>query len=351
MLKQVKCNAITVDPFVNRKSMTPNPHNRSKTDRIKQQNLVSEKTADTLTSSISTLLHPSITEVKNQGATSLNVDKYLYKYFTPYRRFSEKKNGNKKLSPLNDNNIPCKVSSEIGSFRNSVQNIDNDQFSMIQSGTSNKEHQNQTKKMFCNSQQKLKTLNIIQQKNKSNKKQETSNQQLVYLNQEQEQLETLQNEEILIYHPFQEEPKKQSSIQNQSQNSKKSIESDKVQDQGILELQKFDSETMDCYVKQFRVQIKKTIILNQNQTSIIKQYQNSGIQADIQEEINQQNNYYQQQELENIKFNQAKSEILKQEQGESRLSNLNTKKRRFQIKFLFHFLIVILFIIFYSLIV
>lgn len=57
MLRKVKSNAITVDPFITSKSGTPITNERLKSMRIKK-NLVSDKTADTLTSSITTLFHP-----------------------------------------------------------------------------------------------------------------------------------------------------------------------------------------------------------------------------------------------------------------------------------------------------
>ncbi|CAD8167206.1 unnamed protein product [Paramecium octaurelia] len=357
MLTKVKSNAITVHPFVNCKSMTPNTNERPKTDRIKPKYLISDKTADTLTSSITTLFHPPMPETKNLGVTRPATDKYFYKFLSPHRRFSEKKNGNKNTSPQNDICTPFKVSSDMESFRNSVQNIDNDQFSMSQSGTSNKDHQNYLKKVFCNSHQKPKSLNIRQQeKIESNKHYDIPDEELVDLNQEQDHLESLENQGNFIQNHIQEDPEQITfQFQNPIGTPKMPQEHDQQQDQGIFEIQKFDSiQTIECYVKQFRVKIKKTIILNQtqNQKPEIKQNQISEILSNIQTEMIQPNNYLQQQqELEDTVFNQAKSEILNPLKIEQKVSTLNTKKGRFQMLFLFHFLIVILLIIFYTLIV
>ncbi|CAK76797.1 unnamed protein product (macronuclear) [Paramecium tetraurelia] len=327
MLRKVNSNAITVHPFANCISVTPNTNERPKTDRIKPKYLISDKTADTLTSSITTLFHPPMPEAKNFVVSRSAIDKYFYKFISPHRRFSEKKNGNKNTSPQNDNCTPFKVSSDIESFRNSVQNIDNDQFSMSHSGTSNKDHQNYLKKLFCNSHQKPKSLNIRQEKIKSNKHFNIPDEDLVDLNQEQDQIESLENQGNFIQNHIQEDPEQ---ITFQFYNPIETPKMQDQQDQGNFEIQKFDSlQIIECSVKQFRVKIKKTILINQtqNQKPEIKQNQISEILSEIQTEMIQPNNYFQQQqELEDTMFNQAKSEILNPLKKEQNVSTLNTKK-------------------------
>lgn len=59
-------------------------------------------------------------DVKIFGASSTTKGLYLDKYFNSCRRFSEKRNADKSSSPLNDNFILFKVSSDLGSIKNSV---------------------------------------------------------------------------------------------------------------------------------------------------------------------------------------------------------------------------------------
>ncbi|CAD8086945.1 unnamed protein product [Paramecium sonneborni] len=349
MLKQVRSNAINVDPFTNRNQITPNVNQRHKINQLTHINLFSDKTADTLTSSITTLFHPhvsNVSEFKSFNAYPSTLNNYLDKYFNPYRRFSEKQNRQKSPSPLITNNSQFKLSNEIESFRDSIQAIDHDQISTSQPRTSNINPQTKKSKVRYNSLIQLISQKNNQEKNKFNLNYKIQNKILIKIIQQQNNFQSSQNQNN-INHIKNQEKKKLISNQN-DQKSFIPIKSDEKGQTQDLIIQKQDpKELIEYNVKQFRIQINKTILLNQTQQENpeIIQYQIPEIHQEITlpKIINQQ-----QQELEDPNFKRTKSEILRPQKAQQKFSNLKLKLNGFQIKFLIAILIVILLIKFYT---
>ncbi|CAD8181261.1 unnamed protein product [Paramecium octaurelia] len=125
MLRQVSGSAITVDPIKKSKSSCSTPSKELQIDQIIHKYIGMDRTADTFTSSITTMFHNTLPEEKQLLVSPYKklTERDCEKYLTTFQRLSDRKSDNLESPHQDEEFHHLKTSSDYGSSHNSLHEL------------------------------------------------------------------------------------------------------------------------------------------------------------------------------------------------------------------------------------
>ncbi|CAD8084688.1 unnamed protein product [Paramecium primaurelia] len=160
MLRQVCGSAITVEPIKKSKSSCSTPNKEFHIDQIIHKYIGMDRTADTFTSSITTMFHNTLPEEKQLLVSPYKklTEKDCEKYFTTFQRLSDRKSDNQESLHQDEEFHHLKTSSDYDSSHNSLHEIAQNLEQVFDSPEGKNNGHTDKSPEFYNPETKLKSL-------------------------------------------------------------------------------------------------------------------------------------------------------------------------------------------------